>query len=113
MSLLDMDERILEIAELADMRATPITDLKEPDESGVDVGILEGGINNIANEEVAHQHAQALQDPGGAGRLRRVRRRACHAQLLRRSGSARNAPMSMPKATTPAARFPTTPNWRR
>jgi NAD-reducing hydrogenase small subunit len=55
MSLLDMDERIVKIAELADIRATPITDLKEPDAGGVDVGILEGGINNTANEEVAHR----------------------------------------------------------
>lgn len=55
MSLLDIDERILQVVELADLRATPITDLKEPDESGVDVGILEGGINNSANEEVAHK----------------------------------------------------------
>lgn len=55
MSLLDMDERLVKIAELADIRATPINDLKEPDASGVDVGILEGGINNSANEEVAHR----------------------------------------------------------
>src|SRR5512141_1143198 len=55
MSLLDIDERIVTIAELADIRSTPITDLKEPDASGVDVGILEGGINNSANEEVAHK----------------------------------------------------------
>ena len=55
MSLLDMDERILKIAELAEIPATPITDLKHPDESGVDVGILEGGINNSSNEEVAHR----------------------------------------------------------
>jgi len=55
MSLLDIDERIVKIAELADLRATPITDLKEPDEEGVDVGILEGGVNNSANEEVAHR----------------------------------------------------------
>ena len=55
MSLLDIDERIVKIAELADIRATPITDLKEPDESGVDVGILEGGINNTSNEEVARR----------------------------------------------------------
>lgn len=55
MSLLDIDERIIQIAELADIRSTPITDLKEPDETGVDVGILEGGINNSANEEVAHK----------------------------------------------------------
>ena len=53
MSLLDMDERIATVVSLADLRATPITDLKHPDESGVDVGILEGGINNTANEEVA------------------------------------------------------------
>ena len=53
MSLLDMDERILKVVELADLRSTPITDMKEPDESGVDVGVLEGGINNTANEEVA------------------------------------------------------------
>ncbi|NMC78255.1 MAG: NADP oxidoreductase [Chloroflexi bacterium] len=55
MSLLDIDERIVKIAELADLRATPITDLKEPDKEGVDVGILEGGVNNTANEEVAHR----------------------------------------------------------
>lgn len=53
MSLLDIDEKIVKIAELTNIRATPITDLKEPDEDGVDVGILEGGINNSFNEEVA------------------------------------------------------------
>ena len=55
MSFLDIDERIVQLAELVDIRATPITDLKEPDASGVDVGILEGGVNNTANEEVAHR----------------------------------------------------------
>ncbi len=55
MSLLDIDDRIITVAELADLRATPITDLKEPDEDGVEVGILEGGINNSANEEVAER----------------------------------------------------------
>ena len=53
MSLLDIDERILQLVELVDLRATPITDLKEPDKDGVTVGILEGGINNTYNEEVA------------------------------------------------------------
>jgi len=53
MSLLDMDERIVKIAELVDIRATPITDLKHADKDGVDVGILEGGVNNTANEEQA------------------------------------------------------------
>jgi NAD-reducing hydrogenase small subunit len=55
MSLLDMDERIAKIVELANLRSTPITDLKVPDEEGVDVGILEGGVNNTANEEVAER----------------------------------------------------------
>ncbi len=55
MSLLDMDERLATVLELADLRSSPITDLKEPDESGVDVGILEGGINNSANQEVAER----------------------------------------------------------
>lgn len=53
MSFLDIDERIVKLAELVDLRSTPITDLKTPDETGVDVGILEGGINNTTNEEVA------------------------------------------------------------
>jgi NAD-reducing hydrogenase small subunit len=53
MSLLDIDERIIQITELADLRSTPITDFKTPDEGGVDVGILEGGVNNTYNEEVA------------------------------------------------------------
>ncbi|NOZ30120.1 MAG: NADP oxidoreductase [Chloroflexi bacterium] len=53
MSLLDIDERIAEIAKLVDIRATPITDLKEPDEDGVDVGILTGAVNLTTNEEVA------------------------------------------------------------
>ncbi len=55
MSLLDMDERIVEIAGAVDIRATPITDLKEPDEDGVEVGILTGAINTTTNEEVAHK----------------------------------------------------------
>jgi NAD-reducing hydrogenase small subunit len=55
MSLLDIDERIIDVAGLVDIRATPITDLKQPDEDGVTVGILEGGVVNTDNEEVAHR----------------------------------------------------------
>ena len=55
MSLLDMDERIVKVVELADLRATPITDLKEPDKEGVDVGILEGAVNLSTNVEVAQR----------------------------------------------------------
>ena len=58
MSLLDIDERIVKVAELVDIRATPITDLKEPDKEGVDVGILEGAVNISTNAEVAHRMRQ-------------------------------------------------------
>jgi NAD-reducing hydrogenase small subunit len=58
MSFLDIDERIATVLDLIDLRSSPITDLKHPDESGVDVGILEGGINNTSNEEVAHRMRQ-------------------------------------------------------
>ena len=55
MSLLDIDERIVELVKLVDIRATPITDLKDPDEDGVDVGILTGAVNTTTNEEVARK----------------------------------------------------------
>jgi len=63
MSFLDIDERIATVLDLVDLRSSPITDLKHPDETGVDVGILEGGINNTSNEEVAlrmRKHAKIL-----------------------------------------------------
>ncbi|RMF49340.1 MAG: NADP oxidoreductase [Anaerolineae bacterium] len=55
MSLLDIDERIAEIAELADIRATPITDLKAPDAEGVEVGILSGAVNLSTHHEVTER----------------------------------------------------------
>ena len=58
MSMLDMDERLLKVLELADLRSSPFTDLKEPDAGGVDVGVLEGGVNNTYNEEVARKFRQ-------------------------------------------------------
>jgi len=61
MSFLDIDERIAQLVELVDLRATPITDLKEPDEAGVTVGILEGGITNTFNEEVAKKMRSRCQ----------------------------------------------------
>lgn len=55
MSLLDIDERIAEIAELVEIRSTPITDLKVPDKEGVTVGMLTGAVNLSTHEEVAHR----------------------------------------------------------
>jgi len=53
MSLLDIDERIVTLLEHVTLTSTPITDLKHPSKDGVVLGILEGGVNNSASEQVA------------------------------------------------------------
>jgi NAD-reducing hydrogenase small subunit len=51
MSLLDLDERLVELISLGlELTATPITDLKEPP-PGTDVGIIEGAVGNSHQEE--------------------------------------------------------------
>jgi NAD-reducing hydrogenase small subunit len=50
MSLLDIDERVLDLVELVDFDRTPITDIKEIGEC--DIGIIEGGVANAENVEV-------------------------------------------------------------
>ncbi len=52
MSLLDIDERIVELLKYVELTSSPITDLKHPPESGVDVGILTGA---IGNEDEVHE----------------------------------------------------------
>ena len=47
MSFLDIDERIVELLNHVELTSSPITDLKHPPESGVDVGIITGGIGNV------------------------------------------------------------------
>lgn len=49
MSVLDLDEQLIDLAALADVVASPITDLKEIPEC--DVGLVEG---SVANEENLH-----------------------------------------------------------
>jgi NAD-reducing hydrogenase small subunit len=55
MSLLDIDERIVELLEHVEFTSTPITDLKHPPEEGVDVGILTGAVSNTHQLEVAKE----------------------------------------------------------
>ncbi|MCC6581774.1 MAG: NADP oxidoreductase [Phycisphaeraceae bacterium] len=52
MSLLDIDERILELAKHIEIVYSPIVDAKKLPEAGVDLGIIEGA---IANEEDKHK----------------------------------------------------------
>jgi NAD-reducing hydrogenase small subunit len=50
MSLLDIDERILDLVELVEFDRTPLIDVKEI--GGCDLGIIEGGVANAENVEV-------------------------------------------------------------
>ncbi len=50
MSLLDLDERLIDLCQLVEITASPITDLKEI--PPVDVGIVEGAVCNEENEHV-------------------------------------------------------------
>ena len=53
MSILDIDERIVELIKHVEITSSPITDLKHPPEDGVDVGILTGAVSNTHQVEAA------------------------------------------------------------
>ena len=50
MSLLDIDERIIDLVELVDFDRTPLTDIKVIGDC--DLGLVEGGVGNAENVEV-------------------------------------------------------------
>jgi len=78
MSLLDMDERLVQLLDKIELTSTPITDLKHPPKEGVTVGILSGTVNNTTNVEVARK----VQGPDRFGRLRCFWRHHDHAELF-------------------------------
>ena len=53
MSLLDIDERILDLVELVEFDKTPITDIKILGDC--DLGLIEGGVANAENVEVLRE----------------------------------------------------------
>ena len=54
MSFLDMDERLLELAEVVDVVYSPIVDTKEfPDE--VDIALVEGAVASVDDEKKIHK----------------------------------------------------------
>lgn len=55
MSFLDLDENLLELLPKVELTVTPITDFKDFDFPEVDVGIIEGGIGNKEQLEIAHR----------------------------------------------------------
>jgi NAD-reducing hydrogenase small subunit len=91
MSLLDMDERLIGLLERIQITSTPITDLKHPPQAGVDVGILEGAVNNSATEATAKlmrarcRCLVALGDCAVFGGVPAMRNSACAKAALRRA----------------------------
>ncbi len=66
MSLLDIDDRILQLAELVDFDRSPINDIKEI-QGPVDVGLVEGGCANEENVKVLQEfrkHCKVLISVG-------------------------------------------------
>lgn len=53
MSLLDMDEHLIELLEKVEITSSPITDLKHPPEDGVTVGILTGAVSDTHQRRAA------------------------------------------------------------
>jgi NAD-reducing hydrogenase small subunit len=53
MSLLDIDERILELAKIADFDRSPFTDIKHCGPS--DIGLIEGGVTSSENVHVLRE----------------------------------------------------------
>ena len=61
MSLLDLDERLVELLHHITITSSPVTDLKVPPASGVTVGVLTGAVSNTHNAEVARRMRSRCQ----------------------------------------------------
>lgn len=89
MSLLDMDEDLIGVAQAVEFTRSPITDIKEFPE--VDVGIIEGAIGSTAHEEEARELRQkckiliVLGDCACFGGIPSMRNRFSKEEVLRRA----------------------------
>ena len=90
MSILDMDERLLEIAELVDIVYSPIVDTKEyPDQ--VDIALVEGAVASVDDEKKIKKiraHSKllvAMGDCAVAGNVPSMRNPIGPESILRRA----------------------------
>jgi len=59
MSLLDIDEALIELADRFELGKSPLTDIKEFPEEGIDVTLIEGAVANEEHVEIAHKARKA------------------------------------------------------
>ncbi len=83
MSVLDMDERLVQLLEKIELTSTPITDLKHPPERGGHGRDSLGDGQQYDQPGSGQGDEGAVQDPDRHGRLRRLRRHHDHAEFLR------------------------------
>lgn len=72
MSLLDIDEKLLDLLELVEFDRSPINDIKTIS-APVDVGLIEGGVCNVENVHTPARVPKDVQGPGGGRRVREHR----------------------------------------
>jgi coenzyme F420-reducing hydrogenase gamma subunit len=85
MSFLDMDERLLTVAGMADLVYSPLVDAKEFPEN-VDVALVEGAVSSERRSAQNQDCPRAHEDPGLAGGLRGHGQRSGNAQSIRHQG---------------------------
>lgn len=90
MSFLDLDERLIELADKMELVYSPIADIKEFPHN-VDVTLVEGAITNSENEELAHiirrnsKFVVAFGDCATTGNVTAMRNRFTPNAILERS----------------------------
>ncbi len=90
MSFLDLDERLLELADRMELVYSPLADIKQfPDQ--VDVALVEGAVTNSENEEMAHRIRRAARvvvsfgDCATTGNVTAMRNRYSPDEILHRA----------------------------
>jgi NAD-reducing hydrogenase small subunit len=101
MSFLDLDERLLDLAQKADIVFSPIVDVKEFPED-VDLAVVEGSVANEDNLEMIHRvrkrsrHILALGDCAAMGNVPALRNLTTVEEVLQTAYVARATPPSEP-----------------
>ena len=90
MSFLDMDERLIELAEKIELVYSPIADVKHFP-ANVDVTLVEGAVSNNENEALAHiirknsRHVISFGDCATTGNVTAMRNRFSNDEIMHRA----------------------------